>query len=261
MSNIKIGYASNYNAYSVTSSAPVESLGDVYNYSRGARSVITSKATVDSGFIVTYDFGSAVSLDHYFIARADRLQDASTTTVRLDRSSDGSSWTSQYADSSFASATLKCPTSTDYLETFTETSAYRYWRAYFIGSSSLYPHSKHCFGVGFDFGDDPVSVIPGKSFSSYSNDAATGDVNFLRLRKPQNTYRMIWRGITNAKLVQAQTSFLMFEDMPLYLYTTNNHEILNNYKVVQVALYKKPVMKKLSHNYNEVTLEFIEQLG
>lgn len=261
MSNIKIGYAANYLAHSASTTDVFAGLGDVYNFSRGARSVYTEESATGTSLNVTYDFGSDVTADHLFIARADLLQDNGVTGVTLSRSASTSGFVAEHTVSSFSSYDLKCPTNTDLLDTFSESSAYRYWRVSLTGSGSTYKHSKHCFGVGFDMGDDPVDVVAGVTHESYSLEHAAGDMTFLRLRRPQRTYKITWRGITDAKILDAVNTLFMWQDMPLYLYTTTDHEILGDHEVIQVVVSKKPKISKLANDYNEITVNFTETLG
>lgn len=263
MSNIKLGYAANYHAYAATEGSTIADGGDVYSYSRGSRAVYTSRSSTGTGFTVAYDFGSGndKAFDTVFVARADMLQDTAVSQFALQRSSNGSSWTNQYGAWTFSTDTLACPTATDFIDTFTLSSAYRYWRINFSGTATNFKHSKHCFCTGFDFGDDPVAVIPSVSHESYSTEHASGDITFLRMRRPQRTYKITWRGITDAKVYSLDTEILMWPDMPMFLYTTTDHEILGDFRVVQVKPRGKPVVKTLANDYNEITIDFIEQLG
>lgn len=263
MSNLKISYNPvGWNATTIAGSTP-NSDYDRVNFSRGPRSVTCERFGAGTEFNIEYtQTGIQFTADHVIIARADLLQDSSVTGVDVQRSNNGTTWFDEHSVSGFASADLVGPDTNDFIETFTESSASFWWRMHFTATSSNFKHSKHYIGTGFDFGDDPVEISHSIERANESAEMAVGDREFLRLDKPRNKFKITWRGITNAKIYEADQGFLRYSSrLPVFLYTTTNHEILNDFQVVHCQLVGQPEVNKLANDYNEIKLEFIELLG
>ena len=109
---------------------------------------------------ITYDLGAGNErgAEYVYIARADLLQNAGLcTTFKLQRSSDGSSWSDVVSQASFNSQTLYGAKLDDWFSTFAATSNYRYWRtSYTVSGSSKIPHSKLYLGSWLDLEQEPM---------------------------------------------------------------------------------------------------------
>lgn len=154
--NLLIGYADiPFNALSITSdqtystSYPLENL---VNGSRGKRAELASAYT--GTHTVTIDLGSGVTQTANYFALLDvKILKASGVTSVVLKGSNGAPAT--IATVTLSSITLTGGQGRDYITTFAETTAYRYWIIEFVGTSTTRPLSKIYLGKLFDLGRDP----------------------------------------------------------------------------------------------------------
>lgn len=264
MSNIQISAPFiPYISTEMTPSASLASTADKHDAIYGARHKRIKLAATGSGFNLDFNLGSGTTktADHLIIARADLLQSNGVTGITLDRSTNGSSWTTEHTVSSFSSYTLKGSSGDDLFDTFTESSAYQYWRLAMTGSSSLFQFSKVYFGQLFDFGSDPVTVSV-EIVNNVNPEYSTGGTRKAqRTSNPRYRYKIDWRGITTAKTYEFTSALWARRYLsPVYIVTTTNHEILNNHNCVHCDLvsFKND---KVYTDYNNISLEFIEVIG
>lgn len=146
--------------------------------------------------------------------------------------------------------TLIGPQSEDFLETFTASTAYRYWN-FWAGAdvSNDYPVNKVMFGTGFDLGRDPVYPRQiQRRLLAKSNRTQTYGFSFS------------WEGITDATLASFMSSIFRFKDaMPIVLYTTSYHDVLNEAMAVHCKI-ASGSFTKVAPDSNKITLEFEEEI-
>lgn len=215
---------------------------------------------------VRYDMGTGntATADHVIIARADLLQSAGVTRMRVKRGSDGSAWTDQVDDASFATATLYGPRTNDYISTFATTSAYRWWQFYLDSSSSTCQHSKFHLGMFFDFGYDPydfrIDLRPASEAYWYSDNGTRWG---YRLEQPVHVMDVEWRGISDDNVTSFSNKIARWKHVnPVFLCTKSTHDILNSHRIIHCILDSwstEQVSKK--NDYNLVKARFIEILG
>lgn len=217
---------------------------------------------------IAYDLGSSTtkSANHLIVARADLLSASAVEHVYLQRSSDGSSWTSEIDVTSFAS--LYGPNSHDLLSEITATSAYRYWRLLITGSTEdfgLSIFSKASFGTAFDIGVDVddylvkrIAPTPG----AWISDAGVEYKN--KVGEPQYFFRFVFKGVTNAKAQEFYNNIVRWSrTRPVFLYTPasgGRHELLDTQRVIHARLteYERHIS---TDDYNVINCAFTEVLG
>lgn len=250
---------------------PAEAYSDfrpVYNLIRGQRNHHGELETAsNSTRLIDFNLGSGgtKTASYLILARADLLEDQGVTDVTLQRSSDGSTWTT-VATSSIASNLMIGPKGQDLLLTFTETSAYRYWRVYFNGSTiSKLRFSKLYFGNMFDIGVPPDSFSYQISEESYSEFTAdSGAIHPEQFREPQRILTIKWDGVTDAKCneVMGSGNVIKSNCKGLFLYSPSQPQIINSDGLLHCELIS--CVKEDSFGYpdwNTITMTFKELLG
>lgn len=240
----------------------------VYNLIRGARSHHAELENAsNSTRVIDFNLGSsgAKSASYYILARADLLIDQGVTDFTLQRSPDNSVWTT-VSTVALASNLLAGPRSQDYVVTFTETSAYRYWRAYVDGLTiSKLRYSKLYFGNMFDMGVAPDSFtyqIQEESYNEFIADS--GAIHPEQFREPQRSLVVTWDGVTDAKCQALMGSGIVNQSNStgLFLYSPSQPQILNSEGLLHVEL--TSILKEDQHGYpdwNTITMTFKEMLG
>lgn len=226
-------------------------------------------STDDTSSTIKLDLGSDYAskesqVEFLILGRADRLQDEGQTGIVLASSSDDSTYTDRITDASFASATLYGPRLQDYISTVTQTSAYRYWRLTYSASSAIsYRHSACYFGSWLNLGKDPNFECEIEEGSGKPFETTSGTKYFQRAYEPTYKFRFTWQHISNDALANFYARVVFYKyKAPVYLYTSNNHIILDNQRLVHCELTEaswRPMAGK--GNYNELTAEFKEVIG
>jgi hypothetical protein len=240
----------------------------VYNLIRGPRSHHAELENAsNSTRLIDFNLGSsgAKSASYFILARADLLIDQGVTDFTLQRSSDGSTWTT-VSTVALATNLLTGPRNQDYIGTFTETSAYRYWRVYVNGSTiSRLRYSKLYFGNMFDMGVAPDAFTYQISEESNSQFIAdSGAVHPEQFREPERSIIITWEGVTDAKCDYLMGSGIVNRSncKGLFLYSPTQPQILNNDGLLHVELLS--ITKEDKHGFpdwNTITMSFKEMIG
>lgn len=240
--------------------------GERYQYASGTAAA--------SGVVYSdWDLGSgnSQSVDHVIIANAYKLIQQGTTNAELYSSTDAASYSSVWQDASFNSATLYGPDSYDYLASGLSLTAKRAWRSYFSGgSASTREICKVYFGTAWDAGKNPdtyeLSRIPAEGGRVKTED---GGDKFLRLGDPRYRFSCTWKGVSDSAARTFYTRVkARWQQHKFFLFTTGNHRILNNMRVLHVRLLDEPVVSRgrqqqsgLWVGYNTITCNFQECKG
>lgn len=225
------------------------------------------KITPDGSFnaIMHYDLGASVTAtaSYLIIARADRLRTGDTLAdTALGGSANESVWT-DFSHNDIEAATLYGPRSEDYISTFSASSAYRYFRFYTNGTNTTARNvSKVYFGTAFQMGEEPEfewDLIPLES--EYY--AESGERDLVRHDQPVYRFTFRWRSVTDAKVKEFYDSIVRYSHRHRYfLYTTDQHQVLNNLRVLHVRLIEASTEnpdKKV--DWNDLTATFEEIIG
>jgi hypothetical protein len=205
--------------------------------------------------------GETQAANYYILARADLLINQGITTFTLERSSDGSSWTT--VDSlTLATNLLTGIRSQDIIRTFTTTSAYQYWRATLAGSSAATRFSKLYFGQLFDIGTNPDDftfelVKP----RNQEFKADSGAVHKIQTGLSKYNIKITWDGVSDTKC-QEFINLLRPNYQGFFLYAPEQIQILNNNSLIHVkAISFKKDDNEGYPDWNKITCEFEELIG
>jgi hypothetical protein len=227
--NLLIGHAEiPLAADSITFSSAADTGWPIVNLFGGSRFDMFRVATAASGdHLLTIDLGSGVTAtaDFLYFSKANLLQndDVGTITLKAHSANNYAAATTITTISSFGSATLRGPHSEDYIATFTETAAYRYWFVNYNASAvSQVPHSKVFLGKLFDPGVDPTPDM-----------VITRKRNSGSRRKALYTFKLKWEGLTYAKTKTMLDTYARTRRYnAIILVTQSYHELLHDHRVI-----------------------------
>lgn len=228
--NVLIGYCEiPLAASSTTFSTTPSTTYPLKNLFGGSRFDIFKVATPASGdHLMTIDLGASTTKTANFVyfSKANLLQgdDVGTITIKAHSANNYAAATTVTTISSFGSATLVGPHAEDYIVTFTETSAYRYWFVNYNGSAATdVSHAYMFLGKLFDPGVDPT----------YDTLEITRKRPTGSRRKALYTFKLQWKGLTYAKTKTMLDTFARTRrHNPIILVTQSYHEILHSHKVI-----------------------------
>lgn len=255
-----------YNAMDVVTAEEYSDFRPVYNLFRGYRSH-HGQLVADTNSTRTIDFNlaTAQTASYMIIARADLLEDQGITLVTLQRSSDNSSWTT-VTSSSLDENLRSGPKSQDLLLTFTETSAYRYWRVYFDSTlTSKLRFSKIYLGNMFDFGVAPDRFSYDIGESDYNEfEADSGSIHVEQFREPRRVLTVTWDGVSDATLetLIGPNGVIQSFKEGLFFYTASQPQILNYDTLLHAELISINKDDQFGYpDWNTLTMTFREMLG
>lgn len=213
--------------------------------------------------------GNTQTADHVIIARADCLQDAGVTVGYVNRSSNGTTWTTESTLSSFDSATLYGPNANDYIKTFTESSAYQWWEIAFTASGSTnFPLSKVYLGKFFDPGVEPtlrdwrIERDAGEEVKFISDN---GTSYFGRKADPIYRIRARWEGVTDDLAAEFQNKIQRYSDRnPVFLYEADSStDLLDSQTLIHCKITRAEVQRNFNGAGDLATIiaEFEEVVG
>jgi hypothetical protein len=275
MSNLKIAYADvgfnsarilTQNQITTPTIYTLDSLSNAWDLVAGHRYYRTFLSAVNSYAYYIFDLGADYAakqnlVDHFIIARGD-LADIvlSGSVCNLHGSADGNSWD---AIDSVGYASVAGPRSNDFIKTFTQVGPYRYYRAQWarVSGTSIYQHSKCYIGKFFNFAYDcdyKFSKVPLKKSAWYSS---AGAQYFARNDEPLYKFDFTWQHVSDALVKSFEDSIVKYaRDCPVFLYTSAQHQILDNKGLVHAHLTKYKA-QKVHNDYNTITASFEEELG
>jgi hypothetical protein len=187
------------------------------------------KVSTNSGLVqLTFDLGAAVTraADFLYLGKASMLMRALVNTIRVRHhtSDDYAAATEALVidSATFVTGNLMGPGLDDYLATFAETPARRWWYiAYSATGQSFYPHAKAFLGKAIDPGLDPTAVTVTRTKPSHGR------------RRALYTVELQWRGLTEANARNmANTIGARRQWAPVILFTKDYHELLFNHRVL-----------------------------
>lgn len=271
---VRFGYPQiPYNA--LTSSADAEDASYPHeNIITGSRANWYQRGSTGTSANITFDLGSGNTdtAEYLYIARADLLTAlGSDIDIELRASTDNFSASDVAIDTSATNITdsdLTGPNTEDLLVTFTESSAYRYWRVKLASSSSYdYIFSKAFFGTWFDFGSRdplyPFSVRESASGKAFLADS--GAVYRSRGGKSQMRIELTWR-VTDAVAESFRATIGKFWDVHtfvLYAEDANTRTHLGGAEVLHVRMLRSPTYEGRGPiaDQNYITCEFVEEIS
>ena len=173
------------------------------------------------------------------------------------------------SNTSFDSETLIGPDAHDYITTFTESTAYRYWwldySVDFGTSDSKFPRSKEYFGTLVDLDRNPTAydyklVDPGVTEVVFP----TGNIFVAESRDPRYIFSVRWDGVNDAD-TQTFLDNVMTNphEQHVFLYTTDNDQILADNQLVHVKLDQAntTIRRTSTADWNIITAVFEQVVG
>ena len=250
-SNLLIGYpdipsrAITWKTYTnSTSETPNElDFNPAYNTFKGAKWQSWGSTTAfgtEHTHSLVFDLGSsgARSASFFFVAKARQQKEIASGTnyyMRLQRSSDDSTYTTVH-ETQIGLAVFVGSNLEDWITTFTETSAYRYWRVSFYTGSAIFGSyaSKIYFGNLFDIGTDSytytTTLVPSVE-SEFKT--STGSIHQVRVGSPRYEINITWNDVTDANLKSFRDTIISKRhDTPIFLYTVDTHDVLDGKKLI-----------------------------
>lgn len=253
-----------YNALTITNSAPSGYGDPENNLTAGARNHyfwIGTSTTLTFDLGLSYASGNS-TMDHFIVARADRLQ-AAVTDVTIKRSSDNVTYITESQEAAFASATLYGPQGDDYIKENTLSSSYRYWQAIITSSLSRHAFSKLYIGKFFDFGTEPnyhFERVPLAESTWYSS---SGAYQNAQLNDPVYRFSFEWKGVTDDMVNSFYNKIVKNKHKHgFFLYTRSVHAVLDSQRLVHCRLVDASTYNSGNKaDYNTVNAVFEEMLG
>lgn len=219
-----------------------------------------------------YDCGTGVTKSANFlvVTRLDRLKSVSpgaNTSFVLAGSADDISYNTVYSVGNLGTydlTTLYGPNTNDYITVSTNSTAYRYWR---IRIKDTTPTSfalkigKIYFGSYFDMGREPndyklTEIKPDSTFRTSS-----GMVANLTTALPKKRFECEWVKLTTDKIDSFYSTLFKYKDTtPIFLYTTVNHRVLDNLRLLHCRIVSAET-QPLFNNYYKLKVVFEQNLG
>lgn len=250
--NLLIGYPliSNYALLGTTTTAATDfEAANLFNAPRSEHFKIASAATTSQ---VDIDFGSNVAPDFYCIMRADLIRKNDSADSNIDLiGSDSSSFSSPSTyTATLTNARLVGPNNEDFIEFPSSAASKRYWRLKITTTASFkHEYSKFAFGVALDLSRDPLypRKLSRKTEGVFS-------------RKANYTIDLNWAGITDANRKIFDDNIETFQDtMPVYLFTKDYHDLLNEHKIIQCNI-SKSEWQPIGLGLNNLSCRFEETI-
>lgn len=231
------------------------------------------KSDIDGGATTHYiDYtlspsSGGKSASFLLVSRADYLAGLSSSTIALtlERSSDGMSYTAEHTEADISAATLTGNWDNDYLATFTESSAYVYWRVQFeatAGDDFNVRTGKIYFGNAFDLGSEvaPRSVeVLHSGKQSFKSDG--GILIPGRVKHPTYDMTLSWGGVTDATIISFYNSIAnKRRDTTFFLYASTDTTVLRGESLIHVKLVEVTHTRK-AVDWNELICRFVEVHG
>lgn len=241
-----------------------------YNLAGGYRYAHYRPETGDSTVKLRFDLGDNFTnkdskADTLVIARADILKIQGITDIVLSRSSDGSSFTDEFSDSSFGLATLVGPDAHDYIATFSETSQYRYWQLALSASGPVAPRlSKLYIAKSLDFSVDPSDFKTEILMPPESEWYSSAGVRFgQRTSDPVVQIEVEWEGLTDSEIdAFVRLCHANPVETPVFLYAPVQTQILDGHILVHAQLVQA-LWERIGgiDDYNRLLVTFRELKG
>jgi hypothetical protein len=211
---------------------------------------VDTPATGDTRLTFSLPSGVTRAANFVYLARANLLkQDAvATITVRAGTTTDYATAATIRTYSSFGSTALYGPNADDFIDSFTTSSAYRYWFVnYNSTAASSFAHAKLFFGRAFDIGIDPNAE------ATITRVRAGG-----AQRRAIYSFEFSWSGVSYAKAVEMYESiYRLRRHMPLVLFTSSWHDILMGNRVIFCRLLDMSMPPRVT-DYCDVSATFEE---
>ena len=171
-----------------------------------------------------------------------------------------------YSKTSLSTSDLVGSFSQDFIDSFSTSSAFRYWWLELAGTTDVAFHGRHSkifFGEPFDFNVELDNYTPSKVSKSNEFISSVGECRFLEVQDPYYKFILDWVGSADDKIRDFSNLIMpLMSQTGVFVYTTSYHQVLNN----RIALYGKIIdhyhdNSFEKNDYNKSLITFEEQLG
>lgn len=207
------------------------------------------------------------SASFLYVSRLDYLAglSASTIALTLERSTDDVTYTAEHTESDVSAATLTGVWGNDYLATFTESSAYEYWRVQFeatAGDDFNVRTGKIYFGNAFDFDADVNEInIDRVHTGSMGFVSDGGIISPGRVKHPTYDITIEWVGITDLKLESFYSEVASKRHTTTFvIYASTFDDLLDSQSLIHVKLVSVEHTREFE-DYNRIRCRFMEAHG
>lgn len=200
---------------------------------------------------ITADLGAdtTASAEYFCLVQSQLItKQDDDLRIRLQRSPDNSTWTdvlgATFPDNAYG------PGEDIHVETFTETSAFRYWRTQvdLSGGGNCRPRiGKTFYGLWFDMQREPIS--DGLNM--------TTENRVFYPRRPPLSISLRWQGIPNAKAQEFRNTIVKKKALYSYVLYDANDYVLNGYTAMYCRLVSAFIEPQNAHE-NSITATFEE---
>lgn len=238
------------------------------NTMRGPRWWRWQSSSDSTSHVLQYDMGpgNTRACDFVIYSRLDALR-ASASTIQMQiLDSNDYDFTAFTVVDSVADIDVPTLYNNDYISLFTQTAGFRYWRMAMTTGGAAFANNigKIYFGQRFDMGPDVDDYSIERSSPKLARAGTSAGSLFIgRSDFPRYEYEIIWEGVTNAKVATFFTDFVEKRyTTTFFLYTQNYHDILNNNRLLHVALMDaKTSNPDEKEDYNKLTTRWVEVVG
>jgi len=217
--------------------------GDSSNTIYGNRASFYKKTSANQEIVFTYDLGSGntATAEYIILGRIkpfilSAIAGGVTCRIYLEASSDNFSTTTTVHDSTAISSTsgLVGPNAEDYYATFTESSAFRYWRVRLTLSGAGSPAAFHFvskiyFGKFYSFGGRepsyPYSIQYSQPIREFRSDY--GNLYRTRSGKLQTAFSFQWTALTDAERKNFDSKIGKLYDVTSFFLVAPNNTFRN----------------------------------
>jgi hypothetical protein len=241
--------------------------GERYQYS-------SCTAGASGAIDIEWDLGVGYStaVDHVIVPNAYKLIQQGTDTIELDAADDGigGAYSNVWSDSSFDSATLRGADSLDYITTGLSLSAARTWKIKLSGGSATTREiNKIYFGTAWNPSKDPNFSYQVVMPEGGSVTTEEGGYYCVRLGDGRYQIQLSWTGVSDAQTQIFYERIVKYWQLhKFFLFTTAEHRILNNLKLMHVRCLSEPQISRRTvyragnwEGYNSIDAEFQECKG
>lgn len=238
------------------------------NTFRGARGQLYRSNSDATNHYITYDLGPSVTKSANFlvVSRLDILVSLGTTVVlTIGAGTDDTAANTIVTHANVDALSLVGPYSNDFVETFADSTAYRYW-LFNTGAAGAFANTvgKVYFGSSFNPAVELDDYEITRTYDSIAPFSTAGGSHLLgRSNLPRYVITTYWDGLTNGE-VAAFMDYIYKNRFTttFFLYTQTYHDPLNAHRLLHVMLESAESKKKYEKDgYNYLTARWVEVLS
>ena len=242
-------FGTNIEALESTSSdaSSTESGYDTDNLWTASRDLHWMADTAGTSHYVGYR-NASTAVNYFAVCRADyHILGGTNPKLYMRYSANDADFSTWGTTDILTSANLCGPNSQDYVYYNATTATAEYWRLYLTDTASVQPEAAGVyFGTALDLGRDPDGIDISVVRYGQSNKKARHDIS------------LSYTDISYTLAMQLYNEVVERADYhPIVLFTTTNHQVLFNSKMIQVRLIDGPTKQEITGR-NNIELTFRE---